>query len=97
VPEHCSADSMIHISLVLTKLKFERKSEFMNAKEQFTDGDFIKSSKCTYPPGGCVEVAIKGEEVAVRDAKNRDLTLLFSRAEWDAFLQGVKAGEFDRH
>jgi hypothetical protein len=86
---------IIYTSLVLTKLDVGLKSVFMNAKEQFTDGDFVKSSKCTYPPGGCVEVAIKGNSVAVRDAKNPSQILSFTRAEWDAFVQGVKAGEFD--
>jgi hypothetical protein len=62
---------------------------------QFTDSDFVKSSRCAYPPGGCVEVAIKGGVVAVRDAKDRTRALVFSKTEWDAFVLGVKAGEFD--
>jgi hypothetical protein len=64
--------------------------------QSFTNKDFIKSSSCVYPPGGCVEVAIKGKTVAVRDAKNpAQPMLLFTKAEWTAFVQGVKAGEFD--
>jgi hypothetical protein len=34
--------------------------------------------------------------IAVRDSKNRDGSVLFyTRLEWDAFLDGVKKGEFD--
>lgn len=66
-----------------------------NTLKQFKDGDFAKSSYCTYPPGGCAEIAMKGDVVAMRDAKNPAQVLLFTHAEWQAFVQGVKAGEFD--
>jgi hypothetical protein len=47
-------------------------------------------------PNGCVEVAIQGDGVAVRDSKNRDGAVLeFSPGDWAVFLRGVKAGEFD--
>jgi hypothetical protein len=47
--------------------------------------------------GNCVEVATNlSEGVAIRDTKNRDGgTLIFTRAEWDAFIGGAKDGEFD--
>jgi hypothetical protein len=48
--------------------------------------------------GNCVEVAenLPGI-VAVRDTKNRDGgTLIFTDAEWTAFVGGVKDGEFDK-
>ena len=45
---------------------------------------------------GCVEVAILGDRVAVRDAKDRaGPVLVFTAAEWDAFVGGVRVGEFD--
>lgn len=62
---------------------------------QFSNDDFVKSSHCVYPPGGCVEVATKDGTVAVRDAKNPEHILVFSKAEWNAFVAGVKSGEFD--
>lgn len=44
----------------------------------------------------CVEVASSPAYVWVRDSKNRDAAVLgFSRAEWGAFLIGVRHGEFD--
>jgi hypothetical protein len=45
---------------------------------------------------GCVEVAFIDGGIAVRDAKRRTGSILvFTFAEWDAFTQGVRDGEFD--
>ena len=45
---------------------------------------------------GCVEVALLDNQVAVRDAKDKaSPILLFTPPEWEAFLTGVRAGEFD--
>jgi hypothetical protein len=45
---------------------------------------------------GCVEVAIQDDGVALRDTKDRNgPVLVFSPAEWEAFIGGVRAGEFD--
>lgn len=55
---------------------------------------FIKSSKCA--SNACVEVASLEEGVFVRDSKLEDGPVLsFTWAEWAAFVEGVKAGEFD--
>lgn len=45
----------------------------------------------------CVEVANNlADIVAVRDSKHRDgPALVFAHDEWEAFVGGVKAGEFD--
>jgi hypothetical protein len=62
----------------------------------FESNDFYKSTFSPPSDGGCVEVAIKPGIIGVRDSKNRDgAVLVFNRIEWDAFLKGVKAGEFD--
>lgn len=43
----------------------------------------------------CVAVRI-GDSIDVRDTKDPSSpTLSFTRSEWDAFIQGVKQGEFD--
>ncbi|WP_424529051.1 DUF397 domain-containing protein [Sphaerisporangium viridialbum] len=65
-----------------------------------------KSSYTGSNGGNCVEVAEltgvtdgpdNAELIAVRDSKNPDgPKLFFTPAEWDAFLNGVKASEFDR-
>lgn len=46
--------------------------------------------------GTCVEVAACTHEVKVRDSKNPDGPVLtFTPAEWAAFCDGVRGGEFD--
>ncbi|MBF6263244.1 DUF397 domain-containing protein [Nocardia farcinica] len=56
--------------------------------------------KSTHSSAGseCVEVAhLDGGRVGVRDSKNPDDgVLVFTASEWDAFLTGARAGEFDR-
>jgi hypothetical protein len=43
-----------------------------------------------------VEVAFVGDAIAVRDSQTPDgPVLLFTQAEWDAFVGGAKDGEFD--
>ena len=55
-----------------------------------------KSSRSSPSGDNCVEVAFAGAAVAVRDTKNREAaTLVFTAAEWQAFTDGVKSGEFD--
>jgi predicted secreted Zn-dependent protease len=52
-----------------------------------------RSRQCS--AGSCVEVAATGEAILVRDSKNLDVPpLAFTRAEWEAFVAGVKAGDF---
>jgi hypothetical protein len=46
----------------------------------------------------CVEVAFVDAGVAVRDSKNRQgPALMFTQAEWSAFVDSAKDGEFDLH
>lgn len=46
--------------------------------------------------GDCLEVAYLLDLVGVRDSKNPDGPILtFSRAEWAAFIAGVKDGRFE--
>jgi Domain of unknown function (DUF397) len=48
-------------------------------------------------PNGCVEAApVRGGLIAVRDSKNpQGGHLLYNALEWQAFLAGVRHGEFD--
>lgn len=58
------------------------------------DQPFVRSSFCSL--GACVEVATLAEGgVALRDSRSPDLLLTFTEVEWLAFIDGVKAGEFD--
>lgn len=54
---------------------------------------FTRSSYCG--SSACVEVGTQSDSVYVRDSKDPGTVLEFDRAEWDAFLAGAKAGEFD--
>ena len=56
-----------------------------------------RSSRCG-THGSCVEVSdLTDGAVAVRDGKapERSPILVFNDEEWDSFIAGVKAGEFD--
>lgn len=44
----------------------------------------------------CVAVKISDNDVQVRDTKDSgNTTLTFTHREWSAFIQGVKANEFE--
>jgi hypothetical protein len=46
--------------------------------------------------GNCVEVCKELDLIRVRDSKDRlGAVLSFTHREWDAFLRGVRDGEFD--
>jgi hypothetical protein len=45
----------------------------------------------------CVEVSFRDGAVPVRNSRDPDgPVLVFTAGEWDAFVAGVKGGEFDR-
>ena len=57
----------------------------------FREARWVKSSRSNGNGGACVEVALASELAGVRDSKDRDGgTLVFDRAQWSAFLAGVK-------
>jgi hypothetical protein len=67
-----------------------------------TESKFTNWRKSSLSSGGdnCVEIAFAADgSVGVRDTKAQGLgpVLEFFPGEWEAFLGGVKGGEFDRH
>jgi hypothetical protein len=57
---------------------------------------WFKSTRSGADSDNCVEVAFIDDAIAVRDSKNTDgPALIFTTAEWDAFVGGAKDGEFD--
>jgi hypothetical protein len=56
-----------------------------------------RKSRASNPSGSCVEVAeLPGGEIAVRNSRDPSgPALVYTQAEIDAFLTGVKEGEFD--
>jgi hypothetical protein len=64
------------------------------------ESKFAEWRKSTLSSAGdnCVEVAFTADgRTGVRDSKQQGLgpVLVFTQAEWDAFLGGVRQGEFD--
>ncbi len=59
---------------------------------------WVKSRRSGPTGGNCVEVAfLAAGEVAMRNSRHpHGPALVFTRAEWDAFLGGAGDGEFGR-
>ena len=54
---------------------------------------WLRSTFCS--DSACIEVAAVPDGVAVRNSSDPQSGVLrFTRTEWDAFLDGVRAGEF---
>lgn len=54
-----------------------------------------RKSSYSNPSGNCVEAALLVDGVAVRNSRFPDgPALVFTEAEWTAFLLGVKEGDF---
>ena len=63
---------------------------------ELTGAVWRKSSRSN-GQGQCVEIAQLNTAVAVRDSKDPSgAVLTFTPAEWTAFIQAAKAGEFDQ-
>lgn len=60
----------------------------------FTSATFIKSQRSA-SNGACVEVATSKGLIGIRDSKDPSgPVLVFTRAEWQAFVGGVEDGDF---
>ena len=55
---------------------------------------WIKASR-SIASNACVELAAREGMILLRDSKDPGLYLTYTHAEIDAFLDGVKQGEFD--
>lgn len=59
-------------------------------------GPWRKSSRSGVN-GECLEIAEFGDTIAIRDSKHPAGPILrFERAQWNAFMNSVKSGHFDR-
>lgn len=55
-----------------------------------------KSTKCDNSGPNCVEfMNVDSDVVQLRNSQRPETTIAYTREEWTAFLEGVKAGEFD--
>ena len=57
-----------------------------------------RKSRRSNPSGNCVEVAfLAGGEIAMRNSRHPDgPALVFTAADWDAFIGGARDGDFGR-
>jgi len=67
----------------------------MIPKPVVSDNDFKRSGWCFPWESECVEVAIKKDVIAVRNSNAKHNKLFFTPKEWDAFVKGVKDGQFE--
>ena len=74
-----------------------KKSTYSNGASACVEVGIPKKSSYSQGNGNCVEVYGAVEGVALRDTKlgNNSPILTYTNAEWDAFIRGVKDGEFD--
>jgi hypothetical protein len=81
---------VIHDRLAKVKARLSSAGE-----PSMVEASWFRSTYCGN--SSCVEVSIDAGagRVAVRDGKAPAGPLLFDFEEWQAFVQGVKSGEFD--
>jgi Domain of unknown function (DUF397) len=54
-----------------------------------------RKARKSYGSGACVELAVDGELIALRNSHDPGVEIRYSQAEFAAFLDGAKRGEFD--
>lgn len=55
---------------------------------------WIKASR-SVSANACIELALDGDAIALRNSRDPDVVLRYTHAELAAFLDGAKRGEFD--
>jgi Domain of unknown function (DUF397) len=72
------------------------KGTSVGARARGITGPWVRSSRSGPTGGNCVEVAFLADgDVAMRNSRDPDgPALIFTKAEWDAFLGGARDGEF---
>lgn len=66
-----------------------------DAADATAPDDWTRPSRC-HDSTTCAEVLIRGDAILLRHSDHPDRPpLAFTRAEWDAFLHGVRNEEFD--
>jgi hypothetical protein len=75
-------------------LSIDRGTRLTKLTEEIPPGMWRRSSRCE--AGACLEVKRVGPGVAMRDAKAAGgPVLVFRRPAWEAFVEGVRAGDFE--
>lgn len=55
--------------------------------------EWVRPARCE--SNACVETSFEYGSVFIRNSKDPRRTIVFDNEEWSAFLEAVKAGEFD--
>jgi len=55
---------------------------------------WVKASR-SISNGACVELALDGDSIAMRNSRDPNVVLRYTHDELAAFLDGAKRGEFD--
>lgn len=92
----CSIPNVTQMGLYAMNRRLARKLRRHRARNP-SSVSWTKST-LSMANGNCVEVAgLSGDLIMVRDSKDAKGPVLgFTPAEWDAFIGGVRNGEFDR-
>jgi hypothetical protein len=86
---------------IAAKLTLQGKEGGMSSKIMLSESEraslvWRKAQRST-ANGACVEIASAAGRVAIRDSKDPDgAILVYTQAEFSAFLDGARNGEFDR-
>ena len=74
----------------------ERTGKITLSDEERTGLAWLKAQSSSHN-GQCVEIASTTSKIAIRDSKDPDGPILvYTPAEFKAFLDGARNGEFDR-
>ncbi len=65
-------------------------------KKLIVNGVTFKKSRASQDSEYCVGVGVRRGEIIVTNTKSPITFVKFTRQEWEAFIIGVKNGEFDR-
>jgi predicted secreted Zn-dependent protease len=68
----------------------------MRSTDQLARGELSWRIAAKCDGGACVRVASAGEIIFLGDSKSPEgPTLSYTRNEWEAFVAGIKSGDFD--
>ena len=59
-------------------------------------GKIWTKSSFSGPAGHCAEVSFEDDGVLIKNSRTLHTPIFYTFEEWDAFIKGVKHGEFDR-
>jgi Domain of unknown function (DUF397) len=77
-------------------METERAGKISLSDEERTGLAWLKAQSSSHN-GQCVEIASAASKIAIRDSKDPDGPILvYTTAEFKAFLDGARNGEFDR-